>query len=89
MVVTVAPPSVSIRGMCFVSPLRTRVLLEVIRQEHPTIRGVATALGYQSPNSVHKHLKALRRAGLVDWVDTGRGTLHATVVAVKVRDRAS
>ena len=45
---------------------------------HPTIREVATAFGFKSPNGVMCHLRPLRARGLVSWIDGRSRTLRAT-----------
>lgn len=42
-----------------------------------TVRAVSGRLGL-SPSTVHSHLWALRRAGLVSWDVAAAGTLHPT-----------
>jgi len=66
----------------YIGPARTAILLEVIRQHHPTVRSVAHS-GARSTRTIQQHLTSLRRAGLVDWVDHHQGTLHATVAPVR------
>lgn len=66
----------------YIGPARTRVLLEVIRQPHPTVRSVAAGVGI-TPRTVQQHLASLRSDGLVDWVDGSQGTLHATMRPVR------
>lgn len=42
----------------------------------PTVRELMEDAGLNSPASVQHHLKALREAGLVDWVDGKVRTLR-------------
>lgn len=45
----------------------------------PDVRTIGRAVGLKSFSSVHAHLKALRRLGLLDWEDGKARTLRATV----------
>jgi SOS-response transcriptional repressor LexA len=63
---------------------QARVLLAVATQDHPTVRSICQATGHKSTNTVHGHLKALRRAGFVDWEDHKNGTLRALYRPVDV-----
>lgn len=59
----------------------TIVLLAVLDQRRPTVRGTARRTSL-SVSTVHGHLIALRDAGLVTWEDGTRGTLRALVAPV-------
>lgn len=48
---------------------------------NPTIREVAKAFGFSSPNGVMCHLHPLRDRGLVNWIDGRSRTLRVTEVA--------
>lgn len=50
----------------------------------PTLDELAGMVGLRSRSTVHGHLHALRRAGLVDWEPGRRATLRALVVPVVV-----
>lgn len=50
----------------------------------PTLDELAELCGLASRSTVHEHLHALRRAGLVDWEPGRRGTLRALAVPVNV-----
>lgn len=45
---------------------------------NPTIREVAKAFGFRSPNGVMCHLHPLRDRGLVNWIDGRSRTLRVT-----------
>ena len=42
----------------------------------PTVRELGDLLGLRSSATIHHHLRAMRQAGLVDWVDGQVRTLH-------------
>lgn len=44
-----------------------------------TIRDLTVATGLRSLSTVHSHLAALRRKGLVTWTPDAAGTLRPTV----------
>lgn len=48
---------------------------------NPTIREVANAFGFKSPNGVMCHLHPLRARGLVSWIDGRSRTLRVTEAA--------
>lgn len=50
------------------------------RDGRATVRAVATECG-RAVSTVHDHLRALRRAGLVGWEDEQQGTLRPTFTA--------
>lgn len=54
------------------------MLWAVITQPRPTVRSVMVAVGLKSPSTAHKHLVALRRAGLVEPSDGKSGNLRST-----------
>lgn len=62
---------------------RTRILLEVQKQQFPTIRSVAEAVGTGSPNC-YRHLLALLRDGLVTWDEYTGGSLRPLVRPIAV-----
>lgn len=66
---------------------RTRVLLAVIAG-HRSVRSIAAAVGIYF-TTAHQHLTALRRDGLVDWVDGRASTIHALVRPIDTSGRAS
>lgn len=65
---------------------RTRTLLAVLTQPHPTVRSVATAID-RSAKTTYEHLLALRDLDLLDWEWGAHGTLRATVTAVPLTAR--
>lgn len=44
-----------------------------------TVRSIADATGLRSLSTVHFHLAALRRKGLITWTPGAAGTLRPTV----------
>lgn len=60
---------------------RTRVLLAVVNQWHPTVRSVAAEAGVVV-SVAHWHLEHLRSDGLVTWEEDRRGTLRPLVEEV-------
>jgi hypothetical protein len=54
------------------------------RDGRATIRAVLDLTGFESTSTVHAHLHALRRVGLVDWVEGRMGTLKPAVDRVDV-----
>lgn len=67
-----------------INDTRTRILLEVIRQDHPTVTTIADAVGC-ARSTAFANLRKLRREGLVDWVPAARMyTLHACVVPTPI-----
>lgn len=70
------------------SSARARVMVALLYEEahgrRPTIPSLVKATGL-ARCTVHKHLCALRRDGLVSWTQRQRGTLHSTVAVVVPR----
>jgi predicted ArsR family transcriptional regulator len=60
----------------YVGPGTTRVLLEVLAQDRPTIRSIGDALDRSSTRTVQQHLGRLRDLGLVRWSLRRKGTLR-------------
>jgi len=53
----------------------------VFNREHgysPTVRDLQLSLGFANPSSIHEHLRTLRQAGLVTWVERQPRTLVLT-----------
>lgn len=63
------------------SDAELRVLLALLawRGPGPTLDELAEVLGLASRSTVHQHVIALRRYGLVTWEPGKRGTLRALV----------
>lgn len=62
-----------------VSPAATRVFLALLAEYETTGRATVRAVAKRSHRSiaiVHRHLTALRTAGLVDWEDDHAATLR-------------
>ncbi len=51
----------------------------------PSIVQLCKLLGVTSTSTVHFHLTALKKAGVVDWDTSGKRTLHITEKAHLVR----
>ncbi len=63
-------------------PGQKRVLLEIgfmqANNKPITVRGLMAATGSRFPNSVHGHLRRLRKKGYITWAIGQCGTIHLT-----------
>lgn len=64
--------------------METRVLLAVCHQDRPTVRSVGREV-MLGASAVHSHLRRLRDAGLIEWVEGRKSTMRSTVLIVPYR----